>query len=241
MRLSQSWNSISAYSITRTPALFRIVVAAVLMVGAAQTAYCDTFIINFETLPALPAQPNNFVAAGAMQTYSQPGIFSISGGVLLGNPNFLSAFGVNGTPPNLYGTSDFASPTLLPTLTLDLPTTSFFFTSVSFLIFNGQPITEIYSINGIAGGNPIPPMNIGPIASSIAGGFTNFTFNSLGDPITRISITTPNANINGWDFFVDTIVLTGTPVPEAPSFVLLLAPIAGLALSGRWARRIANR
>jgi hypothetical protein len=231
MRLSQLWNSISRYCITRTLARVSIPFAAVLVLGVAQTAYCDTFTINFETLPALPTQPNNFAAAGAMQTYSQPGIFSISGGVVLGNPTFLPAFAANGTPPNLYGTADFASPTLLPTITLDLPTTSFLFTSVSFLLFNGQPISETYSVSGIVGGNPIAAINIGPLASNTAGGFTNFTFNSPGGPITRISITPPNANINGWDFLVDRIVITGTPVPEPSSFVLLLAPIGGLALA----------
>ena len=51
-------------------------------------------------------------------------------------------------------------------------------------------------------------------------------------PFTSLSITTPNANINGWDFFVDKIVLTGTAisaVPEPSSFVLLIVPISGLA------------
>jgi len=53
-----------------------------------------------------------------MQTYSQAAIFTISG--VLGNPTFLPAFTTNGTLPNLYGTADFADPSLLPTITLDM-------------------------------------------------------------------------------------------------------------------------
>ena len=97
-----------------------VVLAVVLLLGTAQAAYCDSFTINFETLPPLPAQPNNFFAAGPMQTYSQAAIFTISGGVVLGNPTFLPAFTTNGTLPNLYGTADFADPSLLPTITLDM-------------------------------------------------------------------------------------------------------------------------
>ena len=231
MALSPLMNSSFYRYITRSATQVSILFVAVFMLAAAQAAYCDTFTIDFETLPALPAQPNNFAAAGAMQTYSQAGIFSISGGVVLGNPNFLPAFTANGTLPNLYGTADFAHPSLLPTITLTLPTTSFLFTSVSFLLFNGQTTSETYSVSGIAGGSPISPF-LGALASNTAGGFTTVTVNSAV-PITFLTITTPNANANGWDFFVDKIVLTGTPVsaiPEPSSFVLLLGPIGGLAL-----------
>src|SRR5262252_5674535 len=113
-----------------------IVFALVFVLGTARAAYCDTFTIDFETLPALPTQPNNFAAAGPMQIYSQPGIFTISGGVVLGNPAFLPAFTTNGTPPNLYGTANFGDPSLSPVMTLDLATNAFRFTSVSFVLFN---------------------------------------------------------------------------------------------------------
>src|SRR5262245_165211 len=78
-------------------------------------------IINFETLPALPPQPNNFFAAGPMQTFTQVGVFSITGGVVLGNPNFLTSFASQGSTPNLYGTADFADPSLLDTISLTFP------------------------------------------------------------------------------------------------------------------------
>jgi len=180
-----------------------IVFAFVLLLSTAQAAHCDTFTINFETLPPLPAQPNNFFGAGPMQTYSQADIFTIRGGVVLGNPTFLPAFTTNGTLPNLYGTADFADPSLSPAITLDLPTTAFRFTSISFLLFNGQPFPESYMVFGmVAGGVILDPLPIGTLASASASGFTAFTLNSV-IPITRLSITTPNANINGWDFFVD--------------------------------------
>src|SRR5262245_58154073 len=132
MRLSQWMNLVFHRCIARARTVSIAFAAAALLVGAAQSAYSDTFTIDFETLPSLPAQPDNFVAAGPMQTYSQPGIFTISGGVALGNPTFLPAFTTNGTLPNLYGATSFADPSLLPTLRLDLPTTAFRFTSVSF-------------------------------------------------------------------------------------------------------------
>ena len=99
--------------------------------------------IDFENLPLLPPQPNNFAAAGAMQVYNDPGVFSISGGVALGNPTFLPAFPLPGSPPNLYGTTDIADPTLLSTITLTLPSAEDI-TSVTGVLFNGQPIAEDY-------------------------------------------------------------------------------------------------
>jgi hypothetical protein len=55
-----------------------------------------------------------------VQTYSRPGVSSISGGVVLGNPTFLSAFPLHGTP-RLYGKTDIADQTLLKTITLIYP------------------------------------------------------------------------------------------------------------------------
>src|SRR5262245_7858096 len=92
-----------------------LVGVALVVLAGAPPAWATT--INFETLPSLPAQPNNFTAAGPMQTYSTAGLFTLSGGVVLGNPTFLAAFAAHGTPPNAYGTADFADPSLLDTIT----------------------------------------------------------------------------------------------------------------------------
>jgi hypothetical protein len=231
MRLLQSVRLLFHRCIANSLSPAAIVFTFILLLGAAQTAYCDTFTINFESLPSLPTQPNNFAAAGQMQTYSQPGIFTISGGVALGNPTFLPAFTANGTVPNLYGTADFGDPSLSSTITLDLPTTAFQFTSVSFLLFNGQDFAERYQLSGMASGLVLDPFLIGPLASATNSGFTTVTITSPV-PITRLNITTPSASLNGWDFLVDNIVLTGTAVtavPEPSSFILLIAPIGGLA------------
>src|SRR5262245_40986100 len=75
---------------------------AIILLGAALTlavgcpALAAPITINFETLPSLPTQPNNFPAAGPMQTYNVPGVFTISGAVVLGNPTFPASFPAHG-------------------------------------------------------------------------------------------------------------------------------------------------
>src|SRR5438105_4448121 len=91
--------------------------AAFFLMGPAPPARAAFVTIDFENNPSLPTQPNNFAAAGAMQTYSQSGVYTISGGVVLGNPTFLASFAAHGSAPNAYGTADFADPSLLPTIT----------------------------------------------------------------------------------------------------------------------------
>ena len=109
--------------------VLRAAAVAVLCLGLTTTARADvaTTLIDFENLPPLPAQPNNFLAAGGQAIFVVPlaggSTATISGGVVLGNPVFLPAFlsGAAGSRPNLYGTADFASPSLQPALTLDFP------------------------------------------------------------------------------------------------------------------------
>ena len=84
-----------------------------------------------------------------MQTYSKPGVSSISGGVVLGNPTFLPAFPLHGTP-RLYGTTDIADPTLLNTITLIFPSAEDI-VSVIGMVFNGQPIPEDYVVDAFSG------------------------------------------------------------------------------------------
>src|SRR6266851_6425137 len=98
-----------------------ILLGATLILAGGRPASAAPITINFETLPALPTQPNNF-AAGPMQTYTVAGVFSITGGVVLGNPTFLASFPAHGSAPNLYGTADFADPSLLSTIELAFPT-----------------------------------------------------------------------------------------------------------------------
>src|SRR5215471_11326542 len=68
-----------------------MVAVAVVLLGVAEPAQALPITINFENEPNLPPQPNNFAAAGAIQTFTSPGRYTVSGGVVLGNPTFLPA------------------------------------------------------------------------------------------------------------------------------------------------------
>src|SRR5260370_40767797 len=97
----------------KVPIVFGLLVFG-LVTGHAGAA---SILIDFSTEPVLAAQPNNFAAAGMMQTYTHARLYTISGGVVLGNPTLLAAFPTHASPPNLYGTTDIAAPSLLGTLT----------------------------------------------------------------------------------------------------------------------------
>ena len=201
-------------------------VAAAVLLGLAQFAAASSFTIDFENLPNLPAQPNNFVAAGPMVTYSN-GSFSVSGGVVLGNPSFLASFAAHGSPPNLYGTTDIADPTLLDSITLTFPMATNVLT-LSGILFNGQAFAEDYTIMAFAGMVPLATDTfLGVQAASDPADFRGFIFNSAV-PITSVVITTPNFATNGWDFFVDTIGVNQT-IPEPATSLLLIGGLGVLA------------
>jgi hypothetical protein len=199
---------------------------AALGVLVGQPAPAAATVIDFENLPSLPAQPNNFAAAGSMQTYTDAGVFSITGGVVLGNPTFLASFASHGSAPNLYGTADFADPSLLSTITLTLPSAEDI-TSVTGVLFNGQPISENYVVEAFSGATLIASQIFTNMAAdSSTSGFGIFSFTSnTANPITSVIVETPaDADLNGWDYFVDTINITAsvTAVPEPSSALLLL-------------------
>jgi len=126
-----------------------IFVLAVLALSAAQLAQAASLTIDFENEPSLPTQPDNFAMAGAMKTYSKSGVYSISGGVVLGNPTFLPTSPANGSPPNLYGTTDVADPSLLSSITLTLPAADNAI-AVTLTLFNGQPVPEMYEVDAVS-------------------------------------------------------------------------------------------
>jgi len=199
--------------------------------GLTQPAHGILITIDFENEPQLPLQPNNFVAAGAMQTLTSPGKYIITGGVVLGNPTFLPAFAVNGTPPNLYGTADFADPSLLQVVMIDLPATEGIFL-VQGVLFNGQPIAADYQVGAFSGLAQVDAQNFTAVQdSSSMLSFRKFSLSSSpATPITRVTITTPNTATEGWDFFVDTLTLKA---PEPSSLVLLfIGALPLLAYSG---------
>ena len=197
--------------------------------------------IDFENNPILPTQPNNFLAAGPMQTYTSPGVYTITGGVVLGNIAGLPSFPAHGTPPNAYGTSDLGDLTLLPAIVLTLPAVEGA-TNVTGILFNGQPIVESYRITALSGATTVATENFSNLAiASSTNGFVNFSVSStLTQPITQVNISpTGNINNNGWDFFVDTIAISsGAAVPEPSSVILVLGGLGTLCYSAR--RRYCN-
>lgn len=210
------------------PALGMFIMLASLL-GPSQWAQAGTIAINFDSLPT---GPDNFAAAGAMQTLSQAGVYSITGGVVLGNPTFLPAFAANGTVPNLYGTTDIADPTLLPTLTLTLPAAESV-TTVAGVLFNGMAI-EDYTVTAFSGVTQLGSITILQMASNLDSGFANFSvISNPANPITQLTITTPNAQTNGWGFLVDSITLTTTsitnPVPSPGVLPLLITGLITMA------------
>jgi hypothetical protein len=182
---------------------------------AAALGHAST-VVDFENLPSLSAQPNNFFAAGAMQTYTSPGVFSISGGVVLGNPTFLTAFPAHGTQPNLYGTTDIASSSLLSTITLTLPAAEKV-VLVEGVLFNGQDFKESYIVAALSGASTVTSQTFNNMpASTSASDFANFLLTSnAANPLTQVTVTTPNSATNGWDFLVDTISITAIPEPSS--------------------------
>jgi hypothetical protein len=214
-----------------------IVLFAALILAVGRPAPAAPITIDFENLPNLPLQPNNFAAAGAMQVYNDPGVFNISGGVVLGNPTFLASFAAHGSPPNLYGTTDIADPSLLSTITLTLPSAEDI-VSVTGVLFNGQPAAESYEVDAFSGASLVASQVFTNMAADTSlSGFGNFSLTSnAANPITRLTITTPNANANGWDFFADTITITGgavTSTPEPSTALILLSGVLGLWVARR--------
>jgi len=214
---------------------------AIALLSPASFAVAGVVNINFETAPfPTTAQPNNYNAAGAMQTYVEAGVFNISGGVVLGNPSFLPEFAANGSLPNLYGTADFADPSLLQTITLNLDPSQMT-TKLTGLLFNGQNTvllgnTESYDIIAFSGTTLVDEktFNLSTVLTDPAS-FTTFNLtSSLALPITQVTYTTPDAAVNGWDFLVDSIQASSVPEPSA--FALGgTALLFGLAYA--WRRR----
>ena len=215
---------------------------AVLLSLVVRPALAAVITIDFENLPSLPAQPNNFAAAGAEQTYNDPGVFSISGGVVLGNPTFLASFPTHGSPPNTYGTADFADPSLLDTITLTFPIAENV-TSVTGVLFNGQNTTEMYQATASSGASTVASQTFNLAANTDPAGFALISLTSSGAAITAVTLTTPNAGMNGWDFFVDTITITSTPtsvIPLPATLPLFVTGLGALGLLG-WRRKRKSR
>jgi hypothetical protein len=207
------------------------------------SAGASVITINFETEPSLPPQPGDFFTAGAMQTYSLAGVYTISGGVVLGNPTGLASFPAHGSAPNLYGTADFADPSLLAAITLDLPNGTGTVTSVAGILFNGQPDPETYTIN-YYDGTELLGTTVTPLLEAASSPNSWMEFNVTAPAISRVTITTPNAAVNGWDFLADDLQLNVIPeVSSVPEPGSMRSAAWGLTLLGLCllSRRTASR
>ena len=164
-----------------------------LVASLSQRTEAVIITVDFEARPLLPTQPNDFFAAGASDSYSDLN-YAIGGGVVLGDPAFLAAFATHGSLHNLYMTTDIADPSLLDTITLDLPLATVV-VGVTGVLFNGQAATESYVVtafSGVVAVNTVTFNNVEAVSSTNA--FRNFSLNStLALPITRVTVTTPNA------------------------------------------------
>lgn len=100
------------------------------------------------------------------------------------------------------------------------------------VLFNGQPMPETYQFTAFSGVSPVEEVTISNVAESFStSGFTNFVLAPLVLPITSVTITAPDADINGFDFLVDTITVTpGTTntVPEPSTALIFLSGVIGL-------------
>jgi hypothetical protein len=220
------------------PLVFAIVAVA-LTVGQSPPAAAG-ITIDFENEPSiLLPQPNNFAAAGPVQTYSQLGVYSITGGVVLGNPTFLPAFSTRGTPPNLYGTTDTADPSLLPAITLTIfPSLFAIANEVVGTLFNGQPLKELYEVDAFSGAMRVDEKLVST-DESFSGGSAIFDVGSPSAslPITSVVMTPTDADLNGWDFLVDTIginFLSFVLIPEPSSALILVTAVLGWLLLLFW-------
>jgi hypothetical protein len=165
--------------------------------------------------------------------------------VVLGNPTFLTQFASHGSPPNLYGTTDVADPSLLSTITLNLDLTQRV-TAVTGLLFNGQNsvpspgTTESYTVTAFSGATQVDS-NTFALSTTLSSTSSLATFSlssSISSPITKITVTTPNSGTNGWDFLVDSIQVTTNPqgVPE-PSTIAMGGTALLFGLAYAWRRR----
>lgn len=207
--------------------------------GYERRANANDLLLNFDAAPfPTNAGPNNFFAAGPMQTYSVPDQFTISGGVILGNPTFLPAFANSGSPPNLYATADFADPTLLPDILLTL-NTNMDATVVQGLLFNGQTISETYTVSAYDASSNLLYSQIYVVPPDLTtNGYVTFNvFSEAGPPIATVDITTPNSGMNGWDFGVDSIDVTVVSVPEPSALAVTVIGLGLLVLNARRNRR----
>ena len=205
---------------------FRVALAPLLLALAAPAmARGDSTTIDFETIPNLVTQPSTFAAVGNAQTINVPGIATISGGAVLGDPTGLSAFPSQGSLHNAYGTSAFASGSgYSQSITIDF-SSGINVSSVTAVLFNGETDVETYTVNAYSGATLVDQNVFTDVPdTSLTTSYANVSFSSASNPITQV-VFTPTGSFasSSYDFFVDTIGVTYQvqTVPEPGSLLLL--------------------
>lgn len=198
--------------------------------GLLAIAHAAPVVVDFETNPAIPVQPNTYLAAGAMQTINVPGVATFTGGVVLGNATNFPAI-IFATKPNTYASASNnvaqADPSLLSTINIAIDP-SFAVNEVSLAVFNGMTSTQSYEVDAFNGNTLVSSQILGNMPSNISSGYG--LSDLLAPSITSVTIKTTDAS-QGWDFLVDTVVFNGKLGPGIPGVPTTPEPASLAAIS----------
>jgi hypothetical protein len=166
-----------------------------------------------------------------VQTIVVPGVATFTGGVVLGNANFLPAQAFT-TPPNSYGTANFDTGfPLFSTLTIGLNPAFGTVDEVSFPILNGSTQTETYIVDAFNGATLVASQTFSNVPSNLNSGFA--IADIMSPSITSVTISPLSLDASccgGWDFLIDSVALNSSVqqafAPEPASLVLIGLAVA---------------
>lgn len=168
-----------------------------------------------------------------MQTITDPGFATITGGVVLGDATFFPAI-VYASAPNVYGTASpgvaQADPSLSSTIDIAIDP-AYSVNEVSMWLFNGNTYPVDYTVSAYSGSTLLGSQSFGAIPSNLNLGYVTPDLQYSGITDVKVSVNNPSA---GWDFLIDDVTLNGKvngnpfPTPEPASMIALAAGAAAL-------------